>query len=1126
MRIHKLNLLQSEPFASACYLLVGGSWQRSLIRAVIRLSRLRGLIANPHVRVGILFLCGWVGFGGCLQGAQTGGAIHLSESKTRDERKLPFDEAQEYVLTVPAGHFLHLTVDQLDGDLQCQFLPDGLTEPWVVDHATCGQEHLYFLAEKETKVIFQVENGRGPEAQRYVLTVAAWREPTPADRFAALACALMNEANLNAHRNSKEADQLALRQYEQALELWKQSGEAWGEATTLGEMGGLTKKMGRRQAALGHYQAELQVWRKLEAKPQTGYALGNIGSLQEDFGEWQEALASFEAALPLVTGAGNLNELAVFYNNLAVTHSNLGEERRAIEALQEVVRLLRTTRNKKREAGALLNLAGIYADLCEYQKALDSLNQVTPLFETIENLEVRVNWLNIRGKIQTLLGDMDQALEDYSEGFNLAKKVGNPLLQAMVLNNLGKLYLERADLPKALASLQQSYSLVQGTKNPTGESAVLHNLGLVSYATGSYQEAADFFSKALALREKISDPKGQSQTNIYLGLTLVRLGRTNEARLALEKGLQNAKTYGFRTNLVEALYGLAILEREKGRLKDAAGFIAQAVGAAEAIRSGIALNELRTSYFACIHKLYEFQVDTQVRLFRETKDPAQVEAAFRTSERAHAQGLLELLTLARTDIRTDMNPALLEREQLARTRLNQRADYQSKLLSRNHTSEEAAAVAAELKRLTAEYQECQTLIQQQSPAVAALTQPSALALGEVQHNLLEPGTALIEFSLGEEKSYGWIVTQTTIEVFDLPRQKDLEPLARQVYQAISGRKQDGAVSAAGQAEALKQLSTQLLEPVTKINGIQKLVVVGDGSLLYVPLGALPLPGTNGTKRVIDHYEITNLPSATMLGLIRRNTTGRSGATKQLAIFADPVFSPDDPRLAGRPAGKTGTRSENRSLVLGKHEKSTQTLREPELAAQIPRLPGTRQEADAIASFVPATEVFKAIGFDATRETAISPQLANYRIVHFATHSFINPIHPELTGIALSMIDRKGTSIAGWVRLNDVFNLRLPADLVVLSACNSGIGKEYRGEGLIGLPRGFLHAGAARVLVTQWEVSDQATAVLMEKFYRHLLGPEKQNPAAALRAAQREMMTSAKWSAPVYWAAFQLVGEYR
>ena len=179
----------------------------------------------------------------------------------------------------------------------------------------------------------------------------------------------------------------------------------------------------------------------------------------------------------------------------------------------------------------------------------------------------------------------------------------------------------------------------------------------------------------------------------------------------------------------------------------------------------------------------------------------------------------------------------------------------------------------------------------------------------------------------------------------------------------------------------------------------------------------------------------------------------------------------------------------------------------------------------IAAAAPANEFLTAVDFKASRALATSAELSQYRIVHFATHGLLNTKHPSLSGLVLSLVDERRQPQDGFLRLHDIYNLRLPAELVVLSTCQSGLGREMRGEGMIGVTRGFMYAGAKRVLASLWKVNDGATAELMKRFYAEML-KKNLSPAAALRAAQIEMWREQQWRAPYYWAAFVLQGEHR
>jgi CHAT domain-containing protein len=280
---------------------------------------------------------------------------------------------------------------------------------------------------------------------------------------------------------------------------------------------------------------------------------------------------------------------------------------------------------------------------------------------------------------------------------------------------------------------------------------------------------------------------------------------------------------------------------------------------------------------------------------------------------------------------------------------------------------------------------------------------------------------------------------------------------------------------------------------------------GQGGLGYTPL--------------LVQNEIITLPSASTVAIQRRQLQNRPIAAKSLAVIADPIFALNDPRFSTTPQPTPETPT-NSPLT-----RATRNLGLGDSAKPLDRLQYTGTEAKKILALVPEAKRLQALDFNASRTTATDPNLAQYQIIHLATHGLLDPVNPELSGIVLSLYDQKGKSQDGFLRLQDIFNLNLPAELVVLSACETGLGKDVKGEGLVGLTRGFMYAGSRRVVVSLWSVNDVATSEVMAKFYQKML-KEGQNPISALRAAQLEMWKSQNWQSPYYWAAFTVQGDWR
>ena len=489
--------------------------------------------------------------------------------------------------------------------------------------------------------------------------------------------------------------------------------------------------------------------------------------------------------------------------------------------------------------------------------------------------------------------------------------------------------------------------------------------------------------------------------------------------------------------------------------------------------------------------------------------------ALNISERSKARSLLELLAEANTNIRKGVNPELVIQEQSLQQQLDGIERRMVELLNKeNYSLEAKTAIEQERQFLLRKYEEVQTKIREKSPSYAALTQPQTLTLEEIQQQILDKDTLLLQYYLGEKRSFLWAVTKDNISSYELPPKASIEKAVREFRGTVTNRRANSTAL----VETSKSLYQMILAPVAAQLKNQRLSIVSDGILHYIPFAAISLPTTSSEAKylpLIAKHEIVNLPSASTLSILRQDIQQRKPAPKTIAIVADPVFSGEDNRLETA----VSTPSEN----WGKYNLS-RSARQLDVGIW-DRLPATRTEAEAIIAMLPESESISYLDFAANRTNATNPELSQYKIIHFATHGLLNSINPELSGIVLSMLDKQGNSLNGFLRLHDIFNLDFSADLVVLSACQTGLGKHIRGEGLVGLTRGFMYAGTPRLLVSLWNVDDDATAGLMSKFYELML-KQKLSPTEALRRAQLEMVSETTWKSPYYWSAFTLQGEWR
>ena len=1061
------------------------------------------------------------------------------------ERELKGGKTDSYKLKLLAGQFLRAVVEQRGIDVMVRlFAPDG-KQLLEVDspNGAQGPEPVSLIADAAGDYRLDVLSlDEKAAAGHYVASITELRAATETDRKLAAAEKAASDGETLRAQGAVDSLKNAIKKFEEAVALFHalDTPQA-GEASAVNSIGEIYFGFGERQKALEYFTQALELRRALKDQAGEALQLNNLGVANQALGNMQKALEYFSQALSVHRATGDRYEEAITLNNMGHLYDVLGEKQKALDYYNQALPIRREIGDRAGEAYTLNNTGMVYLGMGESQKALDYFNQSLPLWRATGNRAGEATTVNNLGYTYSELGDKESALKYYTESLSLRRAAGDRSGEAETLNNLGLLYDSLNEKQKALELYNQAIPIFKAVGNPYGEATTLSNMGLIYISTGEYQKALDYFNQSLPIRRNISDRTGESYTLNNLGLAYLKQGEMEKAADFFNQALTLSRAVSDKRSESKMLFNLARLERDRNKLDAARARIEEGITIVESIRTRITSQQLRASYFASVQDFYLLYIDILMRLHKQNPNAGHNAEALQASERARARILLEMLVESGADIRQGVEPALLERERDLQKQLNAAAEAQTRLLVSQHTTEQAEAAAKAIETLTAEYGDVQALIRTKSPRYAALTQPVPLDLRAIQSKLLDRNTMLLEYSLGEDASYLWAVTPDSIKSYELPKRADIEASARRMYSLITATRRalrspttvvNNATPeqiAADLAEESARLSEMLLAPVAANLGNKRLLIVADGALQYIPFGALSSTRAAKSPLIVEH-EIVTLPSASTLDVLRREVAGRRAASRAVAVFADPVFESDDVRLKMRvkrapsaPEAQAGNRSvpsEQRAT-----EDAAREIGVEEPSGRIPRLPGTRVEAEEILSLVPPTERKQALDFSASRAAATSEELAQYRIIHFATHGFLNSVHPELSGIVLSMYDERGTPQDGYLRSHEIFNLRLSSDLVVLSACQTGLGKEVRGEGLVGLTRGFMYAGSPRVVVSLWNVSDEATAELMSDFYQGML-KDKLTPAAALRSAQLQMWRQKRWQSPYYWAAFTLQGEWR
>jgi CHAT domain-containing protein len=531
---------------------------------------------------------------------------------------------------------------------------------------------------------------------------------------------------------------------------------------------------------------------------------------------------------------------------------------------------------------------------------------------------------------------------------------------------------------------------------------------------------------------------------------------------------------------------------------------------------------------------------------------------FKIAEQGRARSLLDLLGESGTNITEGVPAELIKRKQDNLDRQQEIAQSITGVAvgdddSKDAPKPDADKLEAELEALSLEYDQIENQIRSASPKYAALTAPQPLTLQQVQQQVVDDKTTLLEYSLGDERSYLWAVTPTSVSLYKLPTRAAVDQQAQDFRaQLIPPKLQrrivgidvaadqqrglglGGNPPPAGNAGAFAAASNALyktaVEPASSVIGDKRVLVVADGALNYVPFEAL-VTASGGTDYAMLPYliktnEVIYAPSASVIGVIRQQGAKASG--KDMLIVADPVFNSNDPRAKGTASASATVSADTRGLGLASAltDVAGAPTTAPATGLQLARLNGTRIEADQISKLARASGARADVwlDLDANEGKLTTTDVKSYRILHIATHGLLNAERPQFTGLVLSLVGNKAGD--GFLRTDEIFNLGLNSRLVMLSACETGLGKQKRGEGVIGLTRAFMYAGAPTVGVSLWSVADNSTAQLMTDFYKRLLATADGSPSTAMRAAQTAMITGKKYAAPFYWAPFVLVGEWR
>lgn len=1110
--------------------------------------------------------------------------------------------SQSFTFQLNLGEFASLTVEQTSGLLLATLIdPQG--EKVAMDSPAGGFGPIYLatIAKSTGNYRLKVQSVNAwAKLSDFEVILTAVRTPLETDR--SFIQALERFAKGRESFRAKEPKD-AITSYTESLPYWQTTQNHHWEAACQYALAEANSVLGNKKQAEDSLNETLRIL-NVEMAPNDwrlkASALNDLGPIYAGTQRRDRALEVLNQALALYAAHNDLRGQASALNNLATTNLRAGNFSLARQLLEQAL-TFRKTENDKPGASNLINNLGAISDrlgepvealnyfqqalkewelagehrasdrsavatvlsnigtesdkLGKWDQALDFYERALAKYEATDSRSAGT--LDSLGELYAALGNPAKAAECYDRALRVLESSGKPDvdLKAGVLVHIGQLSIAASEFNQAIRTFEQ---VLQLEPSKAKQADTLTNLATALAMNGDTEKAMQVYGRTLKLQTDANDLRGQALTLQKRGEAYAALKRSDEALNDFNTALPLWRIVKDQRGEASTLNGIARVEQTRGKLSAALASNAEAIGIVESLRTSISSYQLRTSYFSNQENYYALDVDLKMQISKTEKRTDYIAAALESNEKGRARVLLDSLTEAdvgRT-VGTDADPrfsSLIEQKLKLLSTLATKAQVRTRFLNGPHAAEQIAMLDRELNKLTSDYDDLETKIRNQNPKFANLIKATPAKFTEIQEQL-DRDSLLVEFFLGQPRSYVWVVGKDSIDAAELPPRDEIEALAARVAQALSARgrteinetiahKQERVrIAESGYNEAAALLSKAVLKPIAHLLTKNRLVVVADGALQMLPLAVLPNPNQLDTKNpgvtqlLIESHEIVTQPSASVLVLQRRDLAHRKPASKVLAVIADPVFGESDPRIESIKSRRKNALAKNdgpqvvASSGLNHADKAAMMSRAlgdigMESESEIGRLVFSFREAKEILQTVPANQSFSALDFQASRATVMSPRLAQYRIIHLATHGVLNLNHPELSGLLLSMVDENGKEQNGYLGLNEIYNLNWPADLVVLSACETAIGKEIRGEGLIALTRGFMHAGAARVVASLWKVNDRATAELMGAFYREMI-VNKSRPAAALRAAQLRLSHDPRWQNPHFWAGFVLQGEWR
>jgi CHAT domain-containing protein/tetratricopeptide (TPR) repeat protein len=889
----------------------------------------------------------------------------------------------------------------------------------------------------------------------------------------------------------------ALALYRNALAFYRSIGDRRGEGTVLGGIGFVYWYRNDSIEVLRYFKEGLSVRTIVDDRQLMGNSFNDIGSAYYRFyRDYPRAIEYLARAAELRSEIGDWGGLGRTLDNMALAYWDSGDLDRALENYDAAARAHERAADQERVARSLYNRGILLTELGQYAQALLAFDRSLDLRQRLGDTTGIAQIFDARGVVYYRMGDFESAYGSYRQALSMMDRAGDDRGVAAASYKVGVVLSDLGRGEQAFSAYQKALEMARRAGDSLTALNALSNMAATYIDKKQYSDAERVLGTSLAMSRELNEQTVEIIDQIMMGNALNFQRKSASARQNYRDALSKAEARHNLELMWPALLGLGDLEEKHQGYEQAIGFYRRALECIERIRGNLASEQFKITFADRKRYVYEAVIHLLTMLHGRNPSAGYDRQAFRLAEGAKARAFLDLLGESLADVRAGADSVLRASEDSLNIALtNARQRLEAVLQDSRSGKERAATLRSQIENLERSLRSLENDLRERNPRYAALRYPEPVGIDEVREKLLDSQTVMLEYSLGDSSSSLWVVTRERCALFRLPSRESLRGQIETFCTALSDWH---PISLEMLRSSGRHLYETVIGPAAPyLRDGARLLIVPDGELHNVPFEALLTDGGGRSYQdlpyLLRRHPVAYVQSASVMCTLRdQRHSPAQREQKDLIAFGDPVF----PGTGGSDTA----------------------------AGEVPRLPYTGVEVNDIAKLFPPGRADVFVREDASEERVkLKGLLAGYRFVHFATHGVVNEQRPDVSAVLLSASPSSRED--GYLRSSEIFNLQIPADLVVLSACRTGMGKMSPGEGLIGLTRAFMYAGTPSVVVSLWSVADVSTSVLMQKFYECMTarGLDK---AEALRQAKLSLCQGSTYAHPFYWAPFIIVGDWK